>query len=67
MTGEEALEIAQHKPDVEGRGPVFVALALGAAFVLQHCYDPNKAPPIDPSPISTVSPDVRARDAGGDR
>ena len=66
-SSEYALERAQEEADPEGHGPFVLAAVIAAAFALQQCYDPARAPPIDPSPTSTVSPDVRTRDAGGDR
>ena len=65
-TGDvDALERAQEREDPEGRGPFLLAATLAAAFALQHCYDPAKAPPVDPGYPPPI--DLRARDAGADR
>ena len=58
-----------HEDDREGCSTpaLVVAVCLAAGVALQHCYDPAKAPPIDPSPTSTVSPEVMtSQDAAAD-
>lgn len=47
-------------------GDVLVALAMIAALTLQHCYDPNKAPPVEPGYPPEAPFTASPKDAGKD-